>query len=356
MAMTMKEIARLAGVSQPAVSAVINGSDTIKVSEERREKILELIREYNYTPNNAAQRLKGRASHTIGVFGVPFISEISQAQMLAASLELEKRGYNLISCYGDAGTEKNAIRALTAKGVDGIIVTTLNCPMERCKVNIPYVHVPPCGYGSFDVAVDHRAGFCEMASSLIGQGCRRIAFLGIGNLDNLEPGKPDFTKYDGVCDALKQNGLPVLPELRFSYAAADYEEEKLLQMIKTAAPDAICCANDYLASKLILFLQSRKIRVPEDIKVTGYDGLSLVNLISPAVATSAQPIFETVQFAIDLLMRRIETKEEYVPEKKLFAPEFYPNRSCGFIPEHDGKLPLHDTYSMIEFDLMFNRR
>ena len=355
MAITMKEIARLAGVSQPAVSAVLNGSETIKVSKERRKKILDLIREYNYAPNNAAQRLKGGASNTIGVFGVPYVSEISQAQLLATSLELEKNGYNLLSCYGDVGTEKNAIRAMIAKGVDGIIVTTQDCPIDRCKIDVPYVHVPPCRCDSCDAAIDHRAGFFEMADYLIRHGSRRIAFIGINRLDETNVEEPDFEKYHGIVDALNHNGLPIDPQLCFSHAAADYEESKLWAMMQSARPDAICCANDYLASRLILFLQSHGVRIPEDIKVLGYDGLSLVNLISPQVATASQPIFDEMRFAVELLLRRIQNKEERVPERKLFAPKFYPNRSCGFTPEHDGKLPLCGTYSTIEFDTKFNK-
>ena len=352
---TIKEIARLAGVSQPVVSAVLNGSGTIKVSEERRRIILDLVRQYNYVPNNAAQRLKGGASHTIGVFGVPYISEIAQAQLLATSFELEKRGYNLLSSYGDAGTEQNAIRALIAQGVDGILVTTQECPLERCGVNVPYVHVPPCGCGSFDIAVDHRAGFYEMTEYLLHQGCRRIGFLGITLFDEADEAKPDYVKYHGICDALKANNQSICPELRFSYAAADYDEATLWRMIDEARPDAICCANDYLASKLILFLQRRNVRVPEDIKVLGYDGLSFATVVSPPIGTSSQPVYEQMRQAVDLLLRRIESKEKQIPAKKLLVPKFLPNLSCGFTPEHDGKLPMRGTYSIIDFDSMFNK-
>ena len=103
MPVTMKEIAKIAGVSQPAVSAALSSKGTTKVSEEMRRKILRIAEELNYMPNNAAQRLRGRATRTIGIFGVPYVSVLTQALMLDISLELEKLNYNLLTCNGDGG-------------------------------------------------------------------------------------------------------------------------------------------------------------------------------------------------------------------------------------------------------------
>ena len=127
----MKEIARLAHVSQPAVSAALNGSGSTKVSAEKREEILALVSKLNYTPNRMAQRLKGGASRTIGIFGVPYVSILQQSMMLELSVELSKYDYNLLTCYGEKGEAAvAAVSEMLNKGVDGIIINTDFNPLE----------------------------------------------------------------------------------------------------------------------------------------------------------------------------------------------------------------------------------
>lgn len=354
MAITMKEIARLANVTQPAVSAALNGADTVKVSESTRKLILEIARAHNYTPNRAAQQLKGKASRTIGIFGVPYVSELNQTQLLALSLELEKRGYNLLSCYGRDEIEKDALNSMAAKGVDGIIVTTQENPLLESDLKIPYVHIPPWAGDSFDGAVDHCGGFCEMGRYLISAGCRRIAFLGINKLSNTSPHYPDRVKYAGLRAAAEACGLPETELSAFSYEEADFSVSKLIGFIRSTSPDAVCCANDYLAAETILNLQRSGFSVPEDIKVLGYDGLTLVNFVSPPIATVSQPIFGLAGFAVELLLQRIRNKEEFQPVKKLFSPTFLPNSSCGFQSPPEDRLRLVNTFSTLESDRILN--
>ena len=154
MPVTMKEIAKIAGVSQPAVSAALSSKGTTKVSEEMRRKILRIAEELNYMPNNAAQRLRGRATRTIGIFGVPYVSVLTQALMLDISLELEKLNYNLLTCYGDGeDAAVSAVRELVGKGIDGLIITTDFNPLEHFRTPpVPYVFCPPYQLDGFDVA------------------------------------------------------------------------------------------------------------------------------------------------------------------------------------------------------------
>ena len=356
MAVTMKEIARQAKVTQPAVSAALNGSDSVKVSEATRKRILEIARKCNYTPNTAAQRLKGKASRTIGIFGVPYVSELNQTQLLALSLALEKRGYNLLSSYGRDEVGINALNSMIAKGVDGIIVTTEENPLLGSSLKIPYVHIPPWPCDSFDGAVDHRGGFREMGNYLFSAGCRKIAYLGINKLSGNSPSHPDWIKYSGLRDAFTRHRKTDASVFHFSYEEADFSVRKLVDMVKTFSPDAVCCANDYLAAETILNLKRNGFSIPDQIKILGYDGLTLVNFVSPPITTMSQPIFELAEFAVELLLERLKSKEEDIrPVKKMFLPCFLPNSSSGFSAAPADQLRLHNTFMTLESDRILNR-
>ena len=127
MSVTMKDIAMLAGVSRPAVSAVLSGAaSTIRVSAAKRERILKIARELNYVPNNAARSLSGGRTNTIGVFGGVFSDYGTRAALVTeiASL-LRVRGYRVVGGHHGYGGSDDTLRFLaefSSHGVDGVIV------------------------------------------------------------------------------------------------------------------------------------------------------------------------------------------------------------------------------------------
>jgi DNA-binding LacI/PurR family transcriptional regulator len=357
MAVTMKEIARIAGVSQQAVSAAFNMKGTTKLSEERRQRILQIAKNLNYTPNSAAQRLKGGATKMIGVFGVSYVSVLQQSLLLDFSLILDKKGYSLITCYGRS--EKAAARAVNemiAKGIDGLIITTVENPLDNSTVPaIPHVFCPPGRAPKFDITVDRFSGAFEATEKLIAQGCRKFGFM-LPAVSNISV-QPDCEKREGVEAALRLHGLTLPDEAVIEIREYCGMASEMIHQIQKLKLDAILCSNDYVGSCLVSLLLRNGIRVPEDIKVTGFDGLLICDLCPVPLATVIQPNQLLAQKAVEILLERIQHKTVKDPPRGIsLKPYFYPSVSAGFENSRLENINfISDTYSTLELNWNLNK-
>lgn len=353
MPVTMKEIAKIAGVSQPAVSAALSSKGTTKVSEEMRRKILRIAEELNYMPNNAAQRLRGRATRTIGIFGVPYVSVLTQALMLDISLELEKLNYNLLTCYGDGeDAAVSAVRELVGKGIDGLIITTDFNPLEHFRTPpVPYVFCPPCQLDGFDVAIDRASGIADAFAALQKKGCRRAGYATLSVRD-LALKHPNREKYDGIVASLNRYRMEVDREAVILLNHYHGDAEKIVRKIRSLHLDVLFCSNDYIACRLMASLLRWGVRIPEDLKLVGYDGLSLCDIAPVPLATVVQPNSLFAENIVRLLMKRIAAKQlSPEPEGILLHSYFYPSESCGFANPHLDTLEFAgDTFSTLELN------
>ena len=353
MPVTMKEIAKIAGVSQPAVSAALSSKGTTKVSEEMRRKILRIAEELNYMPNNAAQRLRGRATRTIGIFGVPYVSILTQALMLDISLELEKLNYNLLTCYGDGeDAAVSAVRELVGKGIDGLIITTeFNLLKHFKSPPVPYVFCPCCQTEGFDITIDHAAGTEMVFELLYDKGYRRFGYVALYP-DDLKEGHPNREKYNGILNGLRRHRLEYDSEMVIFLSCYDGDTEKIVERIRSLMPEVLFCQNDYLASRLIMPLMRAGIRIPEDLILIGYDGLTLCDIVAVPLATIIQPNQLFADQIVKLLMKRIHDKQlDMKPEGRLIKPYFYPSESCGMSNVRLNKLKFaSDTFSTLELN------
>ncbi|MGO4836724.1 LacI family DNA-binding transcriptional regulator, partial [Rhizobiaceae sp. 2RAB30] len=185
MAVTIKDIARLAGVSTATVSKVLNKKDRF-IGEDTRRKIWSLARELNYRPNSIARSLVTRRSRVIGIIVPdilnPYFTELVRACDDAARLQ----GYSTILCNSDGDAEKEAsyLTFLAGHGVDGIVLAASGVtPDIRLLegLGIPFVsmdrEMQPMDCLAATVDTDYERGAFLSASHLIGKGHKRIAFL-----------------------------------------------------------------------------------------------------------------------------------------------------------------------------------
>ncbi len=347
MTATMKDIARVAGVSRQAVAAALNDAGTSKVSTVTRERIRRIADSMHFVPNQTAQRLKGIASNTIGIYGVPYASVLMQSFFNDLSVELDRHGYNLMACYGM--TEKaseQAIRRLLAKGIDGMIVTTQENPLARMSLPaIPAVFCPPARIDGYDVAVDHAAGTRTAARQLLAAGRKRVVYLPPCFLGGVSD-RPNLEKFRGIREALAEAGLQ--PTL-LTVEECSGEAEILLERLHAIAPDVVFCSNDYFAGRLISLLLEAGIAVPEEMMVVGYDGLSMCDLCAVPLATVVQPMQKMAEIAVKLLLERIAAKGSIpAPAGIDLEPYFYASTSCGVANSKRRKLPLYNSYSSLE--------
>lgn len=302
----LKDVAALAGVSTATVSRVMHRNGY--VSEDARARVEAALRETGYRLNAVAQGLRQQRTTTLGhiVQGLlpnPFYAEVAMGVEHGA----DERGFTvlLFNARGNADRERQGVETLLARRVDGIVFTTA---LEEDNVRLAYeagtpvVEVEkPLFAAAGSVIADEYAGALEAMRHLLELGHRKIGFLGeppqpLPGRDG-ETGRSRFGAYRdalaGVGEEVDRSRVvvgtywqqPGYADLRPGF---DYMERLLTQ-----APDttAIFAASDVLAAGALQDLYTRRIRVPEDLSVVGFDD-TLARHLSPALTTVQMPMFE----------------------------------------------------------------
>ncbi|WP_209215495.1 ribose operon transcriptional repressor RbsR [Erwinia sp. QL-Z3] len=306
---TMKDVARLAGVSTSTVSHVINNNRF--VSDAVREKVTTAISQLNYAPSALARSLKLNQTRTIGMLltasSNPFYSEVVRG----VERSCYERGYSLVLCNtdGDENRMNRSLETLLQKRVDGLLIMCTESHIPSVEILTRYPSIPsvmmdwsPFDGGS-DIIQDNSLLGGEMATRhLISRGYTRIACIA-GPQDKT----PARLRLEGFHQAMKQAGLPVLPGY---IVAGDLEFEggynamnQLLAL--NPLPQAVFTSNDAMAVGVYHALYQAGLSVPQDIAVIGYDDIELARYMTPPLTTIHQPKDELGELAIDTLLHRL---------------------------------------------------
>ncbi|RPK51231.1 Catabolite control protein A [Streptomyces sp. ADI93-02] len=321
----MYDVAERSGVSIATVSRVYRNPDSVRAGT--RERVLEAARELGYVPSGNA---RGLASRTTGVLGLCFPdyadpeaeadaetdSGADDAAMLYSDQIIRgmeraarRHGYALLIAASLQGGPESLV-AKVAGRVDGFAVLAQTVPTEDLDVisrRLPVVMLAgPREIDHLDhIVVANAAGERELARHLIeDHGLRRLAFVGG------DPESPDAeARFCGFRDACRDAGLPVpdAPDLRtgmMTRAEGARAAETLLDR-GAERPEAMVFANDQMAVGALRALERRGMRVPEDIAVTGFDGIPLSRIVRPSLTTVRQPIRQLGEQAVELLVQRL---------------------------------------------------
>ena len=288
---SIREVAKKAGVSPATVSRVING--TAKVDPIKRELVLAVIDETGFKPNELARALSKRSSKIIGVI-VPNIENAFFGE-LARAIEEEayQNNYRILLCNSQNNTEKELlnIQTLNQLNADGIIIMTnsenLASQIGKCK--IPFVILDREIEGLDEIAcieADHYKGGRLAMEHLLKCGCKNIVCM--RGPQKYSSGQLRFKGYLDVC---RENGLPE------QWLDCDYDYEEGLRVTKELLeqyPDAdgILACNDMVAIAAYKVLLEKGIRVPEDVQLMGFDNIRFSRLFAPEFSTVIQPIRE----------------------------------------------------------------
>ncbi|NMA42063.1 MAG: LacI family transcriptional regulator [Oligosphaeraceae bacterium] len=348
MPITLKDIATKVGVSRQAVAAALSLSGSGKVSAELRAKIQQVAAEMDYVPNQTARRLKGISTKTIGLYGAPFVAEITQSYFNMLSEELYKCGYDLLTSYGfTEQTAQHALRAMIMKGVDGVIITTQDNPLAKMKdVKTPYIYCPVTPADSFDIAIDHRNGTYNAAKTIINLGRRRLAYISNapGQMPNVSP---TIEKLAGLAQAAEEAGVEFC---HFSTVDTKGNSQLLVSRILDFGTDAVFCCNDYYAARLEHALLASGIRIPEDMMLVGYDGLAFCDLCPVPLSTIIQPMRQFAKESANLILEKIQgTSINRPANRKLLQPYFYQSSSCGKRNAFLDTMPLRNSFPTLEY-------
>lgn len=295
MAVTLKALARLAGVHPSTVARVLNGDPQQRVSEDVRERIIALAEEHGYRPNRLARALRLKRSHVIGTL-IPDIANPFFA-MLFRGIEdaLAPRDFSVIlaNTDDDPAREQRSLDMLRGRQVDGLILATARrqdaAIAALAAEGFPFVMVNrhtdllqasaviPDDYNGAIAAVDH----------LVALGHRRIAH--IAGPDGISTG---HKRRLGYAEALQRHALPIDPALiaTGSYREAGGYEAMRALLALPQPPTAIFAVNDLAAAGALRALREAGLRVPRDISIVGFNDLSLVAQTTPRLTTLHVPL------------------------------------------------------------------
>ncbi|QEK10987.1 LacI family transcriptional regulator [Crassaminicella thermophila] len=313
MKVTIKDIARIAGVSTATVSKVMNRKDE-HISQATREKILKIMQEYNYIPNTAARSLVTKKTKTIGLvipdIRNPFFPELARG----AEDKAHEEGYNIMFCNTDDDAEKEEkyVSMLIEKMVDGIIFTASSkrsSGFNYLKNNrVPIILVDrdiDLKGVKGKITVDNCKGAYDGVKHLLQCGYKKVIFLS-GPLTS----HPSIERLKGYKKALEEFHVPYQEEYIFegTYQRGwGYEVIKRL-LEKEIDFDALFCGNDLIAIEAIKALKQAGIKVPQEVGIVGFDDIYIAPLINPELTTIRQPSYEMGYKAVDMLIKLLEKK------------------------------------------------
>lgn len=309
--MTIKRIAKLANVSSATVSKVMNRKDE-NISEPTRQRVLRIIEEEGYIPNGVAKSLKVRKTKTIGII-LPDVMNLFYSELVRGAEDMaEANGYSIIICNTDNKEEKEEkyLQVLQEKMVDGIVMTTTESTGENTfeRFKTPLVLVDrdiDFGNRVGRIVVDNMEPAYEATKHLIAKGCNKIALISSVNTN-----KPSVHRYKGYEKALLEAGQAIDENLiyldKFSIESG---YKGTIEILHDSQVDGIFCGNDLIAIGAIKAIKEKGKRIPEDIKIVGFDDISISQYINPPLTTIKQPIYQMGRESVDMLVGIIEARE-----------------------------------------------
>ncbi|MBN1563547.1 MAG: LacI family DNA-binding transcriptional regulator [Anaerolineae bacterium] len=309
---TIRDVARVAGVSTSTVSHVIN--ETRFVSPETRARVLETMKTLKYSPNRLASSLRSNQTLTLGVLlpnsANPFFAEI----LLGIESTCFDRGYNFIlgNANDDPKRELDYLRVLISRQVDGILLISTGSYDESIaflieqQVPVVVVDRAPGIESVTEIFTDNKRGGLLATQHLIELGHTAIACItGPSFLT------PSAERVAGYKQAMNLAGLHVYDDWivigDFQHSSGYVACEQLLAL--DHPPTAVFACNDLMAVGALCAIHEAGLRVPDDISIIGYDNIPLASYTIPRLTTIAQPAREIGNLAVMRLIDALRSDE-----------------------------------------------
>lgn len=302
---TIKEVAQRAGVSVTTVSRVLNKRGYI--SQEMHDKIYATMEELNYQPNEVARSLTKRRTKIIGLLvpsvDNPYFSEVVNHLILSAT----QHGYKVMIYAADNKNDRalDYVGMLKANQVDGIIIGLRSRELDSLLDDrLPVVSFERLKVGRLPtVLCDNRMGGRMAAEELLAQGSKRPIMIAAVHDKML----PAYDRFVGFRSIMREHGMEerVFEAKEDDSLHGDYSE--LARQALEAFPDAdgVFCTSDQIAASVVRCAVASGRRVPEDIRVVGFNDNYLARCMCPPLTSIRQPIPEMCEMAIECLIKQI---------------------------------------------------
>ncbi len=344
-----KELARSLGVSQSAISGVLNDNPAIRVCPETRERILNAIEKANYRPNLLANALLDRQTRTVGVIYQGGYIQLGLEKLFAVVDELVKRGYFPLVydlLFGEKGEEQ--CQLLCDLNVKGAILINASYPFIyetyprflKGKINVASIDSPR-EPAIRQIFCDHVQGFRLLTEHLLEKGYRKMALLA-NYVDPLGVDSPYTHSYGlihGVTEVLSRVGLrPDAIEIHDArtnppatakdpYWGGATAMKRLLD--KGCRPEVVICSNDAWAIGAMSECLRRGLRIPDDLAVVGFNDDIQARYAASPLTTVAPAVADLAQAAVRHIIESPYDPQAEEHEATLFPCELVVRQSCG---------------------------
>jgi len=312
MPITIKDLARAAGVSHTTVSRALH--DHPAISPETTARVKDLAARMGYVPSATARGLKTRRTRALGVIvsnvDDPFWSEVIHG----VDDVLHPAGYSFFvaATHRDRQREKEIVQVMVQRGVDGVILLAPQFSPEQSQLleayGLPMVIVNNEGASEHQYLIfnDDVYGIRLVTRHLLGLGHRAIAFLG-----NRLGGRTDRERERGFRAEMEATGAVIREEFIYQVSGGvpegGYEGGRYLLALPVR-PSAIVCYNDYLAVGVYKALAQAGLRIPQDVSVTGFDDITIAGYLQPALTTLHQFKYELGTAAAQMMLELTEQR------------------------------------------------
>ena len=328
---TIREVARAAGVSVATASRALN--DSVLVTAETRARVQEAASQLAYSPHGAARSLITSRTHTIGVLLPDLYGEFFSELIRGIDHAAHTAGFHLLvsSARHRGPPLEAALRSMRGR-VDGLLLMCPEFTREMSGRTLPggfpvvLLNCPPPAADCDSLSVANYDGAFAMVRHLVGLGHRRIAIIqgAEGNFDAQE-------RLRGYRAALAEAGIPTSAELEapgdFSEASGHRAIHRLLELARR--PTAIFAANDSMAVGALSALRDAGLRVPEDIALGGFDDIPMARYMTPALTSVHVDISALGARAATRLFEGLRHPAERAPITEILQTTLVIRHSCG---------------------------
>lgn len=324
---SIKDIARLAGVSTATVSRVINQNG--RFSKETEARVRRIIRENEYVPNMSAKGLRTSRTCVVGIIVPDITNPHFSSLVLKLEINLFQRGYSCLICNTNESEklERKHIQSLSAQNVSAIVlISGTRNYSELDTLPVIYVDRPSRSMDTSCIMIesDNEQGGYLATKELLEAGCRRIVILKcLGNDTN------QLARYTGFRRALAEYGLSEQEDMfvNLTEVSAETAHAAVSQLLAQGfAFDGIMCTTDTIAAGALIALREHGLQVPRDVLITGFDDSQLAAACGPGITSVHQDVARMAQLAIELLMQMLRGDQ---PRQHYYQLPVYLTRRCS---------------------------
>jgi LacI family transcriptional regulator len=331
--MNLEQIAKLSGVSRSTVSRVVNNDPN--VSSVTRERVMQVVKRVNYTPNAAARGLAAGRTRVLGLvipmgvaalFADPYFPILIQG----VSSTCNSRDYSVMLWLAEPEYERRMIRQIMYSGlVDAVIVSSMLMNDSLVQAlgdgDLPFMLVgrhPTDAHANY-VDADNLGGARDAVTHLLRMG--RTCVATITGPQNMIAGADRLA---GYLAALRDRAVVSDPNLIVEGDFTEAGGYHAMQQLLARHPDAVFTASDMMAIGALRALREAGLRVPEDVAVVGFDDLPQAARAEPPLTTVRQPVYRLGIMAVDSLLDLIDHHDSS-PRRIVLPTELVVRSSCG---------------------------